>query len=75
MRVVHVSHDMEAIGRLFSPERAIAAARERRDSTYDPALADVFVEHGLGWFERLGADRPVGCRARPRAGAPARAGG
>ena len=31
MRVVHLSHDMEAIGRLFSPERAVAAARDRRD--------------------------------------------
>src|SRR5581483_5651682 len=31
MRVVHLSHDMEAIGRLFSPARAIEAARYRRD--------------------------------------------
>jgi HD-GYP domain-containing protein (c-di-GMP phosphodiesterase class II) len=53
MRVVHLSHDMEAIGRRFSPERAVAAARERRDRTYDPALADVFVERGLEWFGRL----------------------
>jgi HD-GYP domain-containing protein (c-di-GMP phosphodiesterase class II) len=53
MRVVHVSHDMEAIGRLFSPERAIEAARARRDSTYDPALADLFVEHGAVWFDHL----------------------
>jgi HD-GYP domain-containing protein (c-di-GMP phosphodiesterase class II) len=53
MRIVHVSHDMEAIGRLFSPERALDAARERRDRTYDPALADLFVAHGAGWFERL----------------------
>jgi len=53
MRVVHLSHDMEAIGRLFSPEHALAAARDRRDRTYDPALADVFIEHGRGWFDRL----------------------
>ena len=46
MRVVHLSHDMEAIGRLFSPDRALEAARDRRDRTYDPALADLFVEHG-----------------------------
>ena len=33
MRIVHVSHDMEALGRLFSPERALEAARRapRRD--------------------------------------------
>ena len=46
MRVVHLSHDMEAIGRLFSPDHALEAARDRRDRTYDPALADLFVAHG-----------------------------
>lgn len=58
MRVVHVSHDMEAIGRLFSLERALEAAQDRRDSTYDPALADVFIEHGLAWFDRLRETEP-----------------
>jgi HD-GYP domain-containing protein (c-di-GMP phosphodiesterase class II)/DNA-binding CsgD family transcriptional regulator len=53
MRVVHLSQDMEAIGRLFSPERALAAALDRRGRTYDPALADVFVEHGQAWFDKL----------------------
>ena len=53
MRVVHLSHDMEAIGRRFSPAKAIDAARDRRDRTYDPELADLFVEHGSGWFEQL----------------------
>ena len=58
MRIVHVSHDMEAIGRLFSPEHALGAVRERRDSTYDPGLADLFVEHGRGWFDQLAAADP-----------------
>jgi HD-GYP domain-containing protein (c-di-GMP phosphodiesterase class II) len=58
MRVVHLSHDMEAIGRLFSPERAVDAARERRDRTYDPTLADVFVEQGDRFFDRLGEIEP-----------------
>lgn len=53
MRVVHVSHDMEAIARIFSIDHAIEAARARRDSTYDPALADLFVTHGRAWLERL----------------------
>jgi len=53
MRVVHLSHDMEAIARLFSVDHAIEAARDRRDRTYDPALADLFVAHGRGWLERL----------------------
>jgi HD-GYP domain-containing protein (c-di-GMP phosphodiesterase class II)/DNA-binding CsgD family transcriptional regulator len=58
MRVVHLSHDMEAIGRLFSPEHAIDAARDRRDRTYDPALADLFVAHGSEWFDRLSEAEP-----------------
>src|SRR4051794_20322779 len=53
MRIVHLSHDMEAIGRLFSPERALEAARERRDSTYDPASANLFLAHGDEWLARL----------------------
>ncbi len=58
MRVVHLSHDMEAIARLFSPERALEAARERRDRTYDPALVDLFAEQGRAWFDRLGGLEP-----------------
>lgn len=58
MRVVHLSHDMEAIGRRFSPGRALEAARERRDRTYDPALADLFLAHGGAWFERLATADP-----------------
>jgi HD-GYP domain-containing protein (c-di-GMP phosphodiesterase class II) len=58
MRVVHLSHDMEAIGRLFSPDHALEAARDRRDRTYDPALADVFLAHGYEWFGRLRTIEP-----------------
>jgi HD-GYP domain-containing protein (c-di-GMP phosphodiesterase class II) len=58
MRVVHLSHDMEAIGRLFSTEEALEAARSRRDSTYDPELADLFVAHGRSWLARLGELEP-----------------
>jgi HD-GYP domain-containing protein (c-di-GMP phosphodiesterase class II) len=58
MRIVHLSHHMEAIGRRFSPERALEAAQERRGETYDPAVVDVFLAHGRGWFERLAAIEP-----------------
>ena len=58
MRVVHLSHDVEAIGRVLSPDRAVEAARDRRDRTYDPALADLFVAHGRSWFERLRETEP-----------------
>jgi HD-GYP domain-containing protein (c-di-GMP phosphodiesterase class II) len=53
MRVVHLTHDMEAISRRGSPAEATAAARERRDRTYDPELADLFVAHGTGWLEHV----------------------
>jgi len=58
MRIVHLSHDMEAIGRLFSPDHALDAARDRRDRTYDPALVDVFLANGGDWFCRLGETEP-----------------
>jgi HD-GYP domain-containing protein (c-di-GMP phosphodiesterase class II)/DNA-binding CsgD family transcriptional regulator len=58
MRVVHLSHDMEALARLFSPERALEAARERRDRTYDPMLADLFVARGGEWLVRLAKIEP-----------------
>lgn len=53
MRIVHLSQDMEAIARVFSPERALEAAADRRDRTYDPELADLFVAHGRRWLEEL----------------------
>jgi HD-GYP domain-containing protein (c-di-GMP phosphodiesterase class II) len=58
MRIVHVSHDMEAIARHFSADRALEAARERRGETYDPAVADVFLTHGRDWFDRLAGTDP-----------------
>ena len=58
MRIVHLTHDMEAIGRLFSPGKALDAARDRRDRTYDPKLADLFVAQGSRWFDRLAALEP-----------------
>lgn len=58
MRIVHLSQDMEAIGRIFSPASAVEAARKRCDQTYDPALANIFIEHGPGWFKRLAKLEP-----------------
>ncbi|MEO8107167.1 MAG: HD domain-containing phosphohydrolase [Actinomycetes bacterium] len=58
MRVVHLSHDMEAIGRLFSPTAAVDAARARSGETYDPRFAEIFVTHGLAWFDRLAKLEP-----------------
>lgn len=58
MRVVHLTHDMEAIARRVSPQDALQAARDRRDQTYDPELADLFADHGSAWFEMLGEVDP-----------------
>ena len=58
MRAVHISHDMEAHGRLFSPVEAIETVRERRGRTYDPDLADVFAAHGEAFFARLAGVEP-----------------
>ncbi|HEY0870890.1 MAG TPA: HD domain-containing phosphohydrolase, partial [Acidothermaceae bacterium] len=70
MRVVHLSHDMEAIARLFSPAQALETVRERRDGTYDPELADIFSTHGAGFLERLGKTDPwdevLALEPRPR---------
>jgi hypothetical protein len=49
---------MEAIGRLYSPAQPIDTARERRDRTYDPELADLFSVHGSSWFDRFGKLEP-----------------
>jgi HD-GYP domain-containing protein (c-di-GMP phosphodiesterase class II) len=58
MRIVHLSQHMEALGRRFSPERALEAAQERRGETYDPAVVDLFLAHGLEWFDRLAVTEP-----------------
>ena len=49
---------MEAIGRRASPAQAIDAARDRRDRTYDPELADLFVAKGSAWFDELAKVEP-----------------
>ena len=53
MRIVHVSHDMEAIARHSSAAQALDVVRDRSDRTYDPYLAELFAIHGSGWFEIL----------------------
>jgi HD-GYP domain-containing protein (c-di-GMP phosphodiesterase class II)/DNA-binding CsgD family transcriptional regulator len=58
MRIVHLSQHMEALGRRFSPERALEAAQERRGETYDPAVVDLFLANGRDWFDRLAETEP-----------------
>lgn len=70
MRAVHISQDMEAISRRFSPAKALDAVSHRRDRTYDPHLADVFAAHGAEWFEMLDKTDPwdavLDLEAKPR---------
>jgi HD-GYP domain-containing protein (c-di-GMP phosphodiesterase class II) len=49
---------MEAHGRIHSPGEALDVARARRDSTYDPALVDVFEVHAASWFDQLAKIEP-----------------
>ena len=71
MRVVHLSHDMEAIARRSSAAEALGAARERRGRTYDPEIADLFTAHGSTWLDQLAKMDPwdavldPGTRAAP----------
>ena len=58
MRVVHLTHDVEAIARRLSSQAAIDAVRDRRGRTYDPALADVMLAHGEEWLARLAKVEP-----------------
>ncbi len=58
MRIVHVSQDMEAISRNLSPAHALDAVRARRDSTYDPELADLFAANGEVWLSQLADVEP-----------------
>ncbi len=53
MRLVHLTHDMEAIARLRTPAAALQAAADRRDRTYDPTLVDIFLKCGPAWFDKL----------------------
>jgi HD-GYP domain-containing protein (c-di-GMP phosphodiesterase class II) len=58
MRVVHLTHDVEAIARRFSSQRALEAVQDRRGRTYDPEIVDVLLAHGDEWLERLAKLEP-----------------
>ena len=58
MRVVHLSHDMEAIGRIFSPgarSTPPAIAATARTTRCSPTCSS---QHGDEWFERLRTIEP-----------------
>lgn len=53
MRIVHLTHDLEALARLRSPDDALATVRERAGRTYDPTLVDAVLAHGPAWLDEL----------------------
>jgi HD-GYP domain-containing protein (c-di-GMP phosphodiesterase class II) len=53
MRVVHLSHDMEAISRIQGADAAIDAARTRSGRTYDPDIVDVFIRCANDIFQHV----------------------
>src|ERR1035438_668849 len=53
MRIVHLTHDAEALARLRSPAEAIALIRERSGRAYDPGLVAEFLPAAAGCFGRL----------------------
>jgi HD-GYP domain-containing protein (c-di-GMP phosphodiesterase class II) len=53
MRIVHLSHDAEALARLHSPAEAIGLIRERSGRAYDPWLVAEFLPAAPGFLDRL----------------------
>ena len=53
MRIVHLTHDAEALARLRSPAEAIALIRERSGRAYDPDLVTEFLPVAAEFLGRL----------------------
>lgn len=45
VRVLHIADIVEVFDRLGGPQAAVAVARERRGTMFDPSLTDCFLEH------------------------------
>jgi HD-GYP domain-containing protein (c-di-GMP phosphodiesterase class II) len=53
MRIVHLTHDMEALARLRGPAEALRLAQDRTGRTYDPDVVDVFLRVARDLFDQL----------------------
>jgi HD-GYP domain-containing protein (c-di-GMP phosphodiesterase class II) len=70
IRLVHLADNVEAFHHSVGPAAAVAVARERRGTQFDPALVDCFCDHaeailaGLGelsaWDEVIALDPSLG---------------
>jgi HD-GYP domain-containing protein (c-di-GMP phosphodiesterase class II) len=69
MRIVHLTHDAEALARLRSPAEAIGLIRERSGRAYDPGLVAEFLPAAAGFFDRLDKldpwDAVLACEPEP----------
>jgi hypothetical protein len=54
----HYVHQAEPELVVAAIQQVVEAARDRRDRTYDPALADLFVEHGRAWLAEIAGIEP-----------------
>ena len=70
MRIVHLTHDAEALARLRSPAEAIALIRERSGRAYDPGLVAEFLPATAGFLGGLDKldpwDAVLACEPGPR---------
>ncbi len=53
-RLVHLADNVEAFDALGGPDAAVAVARERRGTQFDPALVDTFCDHAREILADLG---------------------
>jgi HD-GYP domain-containing protein (c-di-GMP phosphodiesterase class II) len=58
MRIAQVAHEFEVLARIEGPERALVMVAARSGKAYDPALAELVIVHGMGWWAGVEAADP-----------------
>jgi HD-GYP domain-containing protein (c-di-GMP phosphodiesterase class II) len=53
MRIAQLSQELEVLARIEGIDRALEIIRKRRGRAYDPALADVALAAGAGWWDQV----------------------
>lgn len=70
-RIVAVARDVDVLHRLSGQDLMVGVLQRRRGKAYDPDLADVFAEHGVGWIADLDSGSPwdavLDCEPEPQA--------
>ncbi|MFE3190022.1 HD domain-containing phosphohydrolase [Nocardia sp. NPDC059240] len=58
MRIAQLGYEFEVMSRLEGVSTGLDIVRARRDRAYDPALADLLLEHGADWWNALESADP-----------------